>query len=57
MIFSISDVDLGLFILIILLPYKTHFMEHKVELVAFGLYGYTWTNENARMLTNDMGLI
>ena len=23
-----------------------------MELVAFGLYGYIWTNENARMLTN-----
>ena len=32
-------------------------MEHKVELVAFGLYGYIWTNENARMLTNGMWLI
>ena len=32
-------------------------MEQKVELVAFGLYGYIWTNENVRMLTNGMGLI
>ena len=32
-------------------------MEQKVELVAFGLYDYIWTNENARMLTNDMWLI
>ena len=31
-------------------------MKHKVELVAFELYGYIWTNENARMLTNDMGV-
>ena len=28
-----------------------------MELVAFGLYGYIWIKENARMLTNDMGLI
>ena len=28
-----------------------------MKLVAFGLYGYIWTNESARMLTNDMGLI
>ena len=32
-------------------------MEKQVELVAFELYGYVWTNENARMLTNGMGLI
>ena len=32
-------------------------MEQKVELVAFGLYDYIWTNENARMPTKDMGLI
>ena len=32
-------------------------MEHKVESIAFGLYGYIWANENARMLTNGMGLI
>ena len=32
-------------------------MEQKVELVAFGLYDSIRINENARMPTNDMGLI